>query len=521
MEAGPAPPPDDEDENYGPGDDEDGRFFGGGVDQDGKAALDFIDAKDAEETHVEEKYDMAWLRKFALAFEKKISKNSELRAKFEEDPTKFMGSEADLDTSVKELSILSEHPELYEEFANLGCVASLVSLIAHENPDIAIEAIQIINELIDEDVDASEAQWNAVVNTAIDADMLNLLVENFARLNESDEIDRGGIYNSLSIIESLASQPALVTTIGKDTKILPWLLKRIQAPETAPSQNKLYAGELLSILVQSNTPNRLALIPLDAVDTLLQLLAPYRRADQARDLADEELVANLFDALTCLVAEPAGKTAFVKAEGIELALLLVRSDHAASGAGSLEVCERIVEAQGLKALFGPFMKTPVTDTRILPHLLSAFAGLLRALPGDSAERIRLLAKFVEKDYEKIARLVEVRSGLAPKLRLVAEQITAERKELNAEEQEEREPVWLSQRLDAGLYSLQTLDIVLAWLIAEDAGAKRKTVQLLADRDEGLGDIKSTLQEQLSGVVDTDEESISFKEMLDILIDMLN
>ena len=78
-----------------------------------------------------------------------------------------MGSEADLDADIKALSILSEHPELYEDFAKLGCVSSLVSLLAHENTDIAIDAIEIISELTDEDVEASQTQWNTLVDSMV------------------------------------------------------------------------------------------------------------------------------------------------------------------------------------------------------------------------------------------------------------------------------------------------------------------------------------------------------------------
>ncbi len=78
-----------------------------------------------------------------------------------------MGSEADLDADVKALSILSEHPELYEEFAKLGCVASLVSLLSHENTDIAIDAIEIIKELTDDDVEAEQAQWDALADALV------------------------------------------------------------------------------------------------------------------------------------------------------------------------------------------------------------------------------------------------------------------------------------------------------------------------------------------------------------------
>ena len=41
--------------------------------------------------------------------------------------------------------------------------------------------------------------------------------------------------------------------------------------------------------------------------------------------------------------------------------------------------------------------------------------------------------------------------------------------------------------------LQTIDVILAWLIAEDDGAKGKIVSLLADRDEDLSLIRGTLQ----------------------------
>lgn len=78
-----------------------------------------------------------------------------------------MASEADLDTEIKSLSILSEHPDLYGEFAKLGCVGSLVSLLAHENADIAIDTIQTISELIDEDVEAEQEQWDNLVNALV------------------------------------------------------------------------------------------------------------------------------------------------------------------------------------------------------------------------------------------------------------------------------------------------------------------------------------------------------------------
>lgn len=78
-----------------------------------------------------------------------------------------MASEADLHTEIKNLSILSENPELYGEFSKMGCVGSQISLLSHENADIAIDAIQIISELTDEDVEAEQEQWDTLVNAMV------------------------------------------------------------------------------------------------------------------------------------------------------------------------------------------------------------------------------------------------------------------------------------------------------------------------------------------------------------------
>ena len=90
----------------------------------------------------------------------------------------------------------------------------------------------------------------------------------------------------------------------------------------------------------------------------------------------------------------------------------------------------------------------------MEHLLGIFSALLRLLPAGSAGRIRVLAKFVEKDYEKIARLVKFRRDYAHKVRIVDEEIEQERRNVDAEEAQDRADEWFSRRLDAGLYCLQ-------------------------------------------------------------------
>lgn len=529
MEAGPAPPPAD-DEDFGPElppDDDEGRFFGGGITKQESEILDYVEEADAG--RAPEKIDAAWLRKTLTNLERHINKNAELRAKFEDQPHKFIGSEADLDADIKGLSLLSEHPELYPEFVRLECVASVVGLLAHENTDIAIDAIEIMGELTDEDVAAEDEQWNVLVDAMMEADLLSLLVSNFSRLNEDDESDRNGIYHALGLIENLCSRQSVAERVGEDEKLLQWLLQRIQRKEGTVSQNKQYAAEILAILAQISVANRTKLINLDAVDLLLQLIAPYRRRDPHKGGDEEEYMENIFASLTCLADEAAGKAKFIDAEGVELCLIMLKEgkkskppalrllNHAAGGIAGVDVCQKIVEAGGLKGLFTLFMKTQ--DHRLAEHLVEIFASMLRLLPANSAERIRTLAKFVEKDYEKISKLVKFRRDYVARVSLAEQQNDAEKATTSEDDREAAELEWLSRRIDAGLFTLQTIDTVLAWLVAEDTGAARKIRQILAERDEKVSVIGRTLKEQLDAL-DTTEENQDLRDMLSTLVEFV-
>ena len=610
MEAGPVPPPDgDEDGDYGPapppgddddegpedlGDDEEGRFFGGGITKAEASILDYVeggagpDAKKSTDLDASS-FDAAWLRRTALNLEKRINRNAELRARYESDPAKFIASEADLDADIKALSILGEHPALYPEFARLGSAASLVGLLAHENTDIAISAIEIIGELTDEDVDgATDEHWVALVDALLEADLIGLLVSNLQRLNESpaedpDGVDRAGVYHALGIVENLCSLRATqaADALGKHDALIIWLLQRVQKKETnqsggepAVTQNKQYAAEILAVLAQASPANCRRLARLDAIDVLLQLVAAYRRRDPEKGGNEEEYMENLFEALTYLVEAteatatsnetsdglPLGKARFVEAEGVELCLLLLKDgrksrapalrllDHATGGMLAGDVCRKVVDAGGLKTLFTLFMKGEDSkkhkkkdkdkgrdkETRLhasptAEALLNIIASMLRLLPADSDERIRLLAKFVEKDYDKVSQLSALRSEYAARVAAVDLQMDAEGRGLqhladlmDEDEKEEIETERLSRQLDAGLSTLQTVDIILAWLVAEDGGA-RKTIRTLLqpDCDAKFGILRKSLEDRRAELDLSLAEGKAMQEMLTALIEFVD
>jgi beta-catenin-like protein 1 len=434
-----------------------------------------------------------------------------------------MTSEADLDADIKGLSILSEHSELYAEFSKLGCLGSLVALLSHENTDIAIDAIEVLGELTDEDVEADETHWRALVDAMLGADVVELLAQNLARMDEEAESDRAGVYHVLGVIENLCSQHSIAEDMGAQNEgLLKWLLARIRKKERRVSQNMQYAAEILAILLQSSTKTRRKFV---------DILSTYRKKDPEKDSDEEEYVENLFDCLVCLMDEPSGKEKFVEAEGVELCLIMLREgkmsktralrvlDHAMGGSTGGAVCEQVVEAAGLRSIFGIFMKKQ--EKQAVEHLLGIFSSLLRLLPGQSASRVRTLAKFVEKDYEKIGKLMELRREYTGRMRSVENAFTAEAQQLSAEERDTKADEWLSRRLDAGLFSLQTVDVVLSWLVAEDGGARSRVKRLLGDGDGSLEDLKQSLKEQLDGMeAGQSNEQAEVKDMLGALLNCL-
>ncbi len=68
----------------------------------------------------------------------------------------------------------------------------------------------------------------------------------------------------------------------------------------------------------------------------------------------------------------------------------------------------------------------VPEAETEEHLLGILVSLFSNLASDSAPRIRLLAKFVEGNYEKLDRLIELRDGADNRLAPIEREIAEER-----------------------------------------------------------------------------------------------
>jgi beta-catenin-like protein 1 len=99
--------------------------------------------------------------------------------------------------------------------------------------------------------------------------VLELLADNLNRLNETEELDRQGVFQILGIFENMtALEPSVVAKLTEKTKLMKWLLDRIAQGEA--DANRSYAAELLSILLQQENAARLLFGKLGGIEIVLQ-----------------------------------------------------------------------------------------------------------------------------------------------------------------------------------------------------------------------------------------------------------
>lgn len=96
-----------------------------------------------------------------LRFERAITANQEQRLRFKSKPEMFMKSEMELDQAIQQLAVLGTDGGLYPTFVEIGCVPSLLSVLLHENTDIALDVIELLVDLTEPSIFAD--QPNAAV----------------------------------------------------------------------------------------------------------------------------------------------------------------------------------------------------------------------------------------------------------------------------------------------------------------------------------------------------------------------
>jgi len=519
-------------------------FYADGLTDQQRQIYEIIDQVEDEPNTI----DINSFKKMILKFEKVLSKNQQLRMKYADDPLKFMDSEADLDEEIKRMMSASTTPQFYPKLVELETVKSILSLLTHENTDISIACIDLINELTDEDVlgeidEEGEAGLKALVNDMVDKQAFELLVANLNRLKESQDEDRQGVFNTLSIFENFISiEPKLAEVLVEKTEILKWIIDRISQKEF--DSNKQYCSEILAILLQNSSANRIKFCELNGVICLLKSLSVYKRRDP-EDNEEIEMMENFFDALCSALIENKVKESFLKDEGIELMLLMIKEknmsrmraikvlDYALTGDTSI-YCEYFIEVHGLKSLFAAFMGKGVkkmkkhyskqySESEEIEHCISIISWLFKKV-NTMKYLERLVSKFVEDDFEKIARIIELYLQYKEKVEKEEKEIEKESEEIiqeYGEIDEETEDMFYLRRLDSGLLTYQLISHIIGHLcIFKEIPIKERIVMLLNRNKLKLKDVKAVIIDYRDNLGDTKDSDIIEKEEINKILELM-
>ena len=334
-------------------------------------------------------------------------------------------------------------------------------------------------------------------------------MQNLERLDEKIKEDFDGVHNVLAIVENLCEvKNAEVCSAAGEQGLLLWLLKRVRVRQY--DNNKLYAAEILAILLQGNEPNQKLLGEKDGIDILLQSLAYYKRRDP--NSADEiEMMENLFDALCSALMYTPNREHFLLGEGLQLMILMLKEkkmsrksalkvlNHAMINKDGVNNCTKFIEVYGLRSLFPAFMKTAKkiikaggSETEHEEHICSIIVSLLKNL--QASHRERLVNKFVENDHEKVDRLMELHFKYQRKVREANQHVEG------LDEADEAE-IYV-RKLDSGLFILQMVDYIIAELCVSPIPSIAERIHILLNQHrDSLDSVKKTLREQAENIGD--------------------
>mmetsp|Transcript_14339 Transcript_14339/g.24507 ORF Transcript_14339/g.24507 Transcript_14339/m.24507 type:complete len:580 (+) Transcript_14339:3-1742(+) len=204
-------------------------------------------------------------------------------------------NEVSLNDEIVSFQSVAVNVALYGELVDCGVVASFVTLLSHENSDVAISVINVVMELLDpelllpkddgQNVDGTTLRKNMgdLANSFVDAGGLDLLSSNLGRFDESVEEDAKGVEDALTLVESLLDldragvlrpersdkeedglASSVAACICQQTSLVSWLFQRIEKSDgesdgfeaaasapISPSVLKLHASEVLSTILQN------------------------------------------------------------------------------------------------------------------------------------------------------------------------------------------------------------------------------------------------------------------------------
>lgn len=128
-------------------------------------------------------------------------------------------------------------------------------------------------------------------------------------------------------------------------------------------------------------------------------------------------------------------------------------------------------------------------------------SLLRHLTQEDVQRMRVLLKFTEDDCEKVDRLVEMKEQYENRDEAVKQELEDAKAVMDEENYEDFEADFYVRRLDAGLFTLQRVCLLIAALSEESKAVREKGTMLLKRKGQDMLSVFKIIEEETALMAD--------------------
>lgn len=94
------------------------------------------------------------VKKLSHQLQQAIKENTRQRSKYPDEPLRFEQSESALDKAIADFRSIASFPELFEK---IQIWPDIVGLLGHENTDIVVDVIHMLNDFCEEEVSVGKA----------------------------------------------------------------------------------------------------------------------------------------------------------------------------------------------------------------------------------------------------------------------------------------------------------------------------------------------------------------------------
>lgn len=457
------------------------------------------------------------LRAGVLKLEKGLLENVQMRQKYSGDPQQFLQSELDLAEDIAEVQALMQDAGV-QAVLRLELVPTVVELLGHENVDVNALAVSFVHAMVTAEGEEVVSKV-ALVEALTKHKVVQCMVSLYPRLIESGREDTLSL--SLIVFENgIDYVPRLASCLVTETDCMDLLISIIENQDSDTLH--LHAAELLGILVQTAQETGSEMFArVHGVERCVRLLhqhisiqtEDFDLIEEVHYIGNAIVAALLFppargidspDAVFKQCVEMMRSGTFVRISSIRIIELLLVQNTAN--------CTAFVNSSGLKGVFTAFMgkmKSLIQkfgescldlDEKILLTLNHLFMNL------SDTPYLRLLKKFSDHSFEKVDRLFELRDTFSESVAAVAETSPEES---------------YAKRIDAGLFNLQLVDTLIAFLATcGNKDMEARIDQTLHQHNITKASLRATLSEYVEALDTTSEAGKHTKTTIQSLINLI-